>query len=136
MSTRVAFRNILDLILSMLIRRFKTRIKSVCMAFMQRFNFYQCSHGWVFVLLIKPAFQWWSIFRKLIKEIFWRLFSNFNFNIKIIHAVILNYKIRTDGLCLGLSLQKKRGFLLRISSVNVTKSPGSCGFVHIYCRNT
>ena len=30
---------------------------------------------------------------------------------------------------------KKWSFPLRISSVNVTKSPGSCGFGHIYWRN-
>ena len=30
---------------------------------------------------------------------------------------------------------KKRSFLLRISSVNVTKSAGNCGFDHIYWRN-
>ena len=83
------------------------------MAFMQRFNFYQFSHGWVFILLIKPAFQWWSISSKLIKEIFWRLISNFNFNIKIIHTVILNYRITTDGLYLGLSLQKQMKFYIK-----------------------
>ena len=33
------------------------------------------------------------------------------------------------------SLHKKWTFLLRISSVNVTKSSGNCGFVHIYWRN-
>ena len=31
---------------------------------------------------------------------------------------------------------KKRSFLLRISSVNVTKSAVSCGFGHIYWRNS
>ena len=33
------------------------------------------------------------------------------------------------------SLHKKWSFPLRISSVNVTKSPVSCGFGHIYRRN-
>ena len=33
------------------------------------------------------------------------------------------------------SLQKKWSFPLRISSVNVTKSVGNCGFGHIYWRN-
>ena len=32
-------------------------------------------------------------------------------------------------------LRKKWSFPLRISSVNVTKSADSCGFVHIYWRN-
>ena len=34
-----------------------------------------------------------------------------------------------------LSLLKKWSFPLRISSVNVTKSWGNCGFGHIYLRN-
>ena len=33
---------------------------------------------------------------------------------------------------LFISLHKKWSFLLRISSVNVTKSAGNCGFGHIY----
>ena len=33
------------------------------------------------------------------------------------------------------TLQKKWSFPWRISSVNVTKSPGNCGFGHIYWRN-
>ena len=32
----------------------------------------------------------------------------------------------------ALSLHKKSSFPLRISSVNVTKSAGNCGFGHIY----
>ena len=36
---------------------------------------------------------------------------------------------------LVLTLYKKWSFPLRISSVNVTKSAGNCGFGHIYCRN-
>ena len=40
----------------------------------------------------------------------------------------------------NLSLQletplKKLDFPPRISSVNMTKSSGNCGYVHIYCRN-
>ena len=31
--------------------------------------------------------------------------------------------------------QKMKSFPLRISSVNVTKSAGNCGFGHIYRRN-
>ena len=34
-----------------------------------------------------------------------------------------------------LPLHKKWSFPLRISSVNVTKSAGNCGFGHIYWRN-
>ena len=34
-----------------------------------------------------------------------------------------------------VTLQKKWSFLLRISSVNVTKSAGNCGFGQIYERN-
>ena len=34
-----------------------------------------------------------------------------------------------------VTLNKKWSFPLRISSVNVTKSAGSCGFGHIYWRN-
>ena len=33
------------------------------------------------------------------------------------------------------ALHKKWNFTLRISSVNVTKSAGNCGFGHIYWRN-
>ena len=33
------------------------------------------------------------------------------------------------------ALHKKWNFLLRISSVNVTKSAGNCGFDHIYWRS-
>ena len=33
-------------------------------------------------------------------------------------------------------LHKKWSFLLRISSVNVTKSAGKCGFGHIYWKNS
>ena len=33
------------------------------------------------------------------------------------------------------TLHKKWTFPLRISSVNVTKSGGNCGFGHIYWRN-
>ena len=33
------------------------------------------------------------------------------------------------------ALQKKSNFPLRISSVNLTKSAGNCGFIHIYWRN-
>ena len=32
----------------------------------------------------------------------------------------------------NIALHKKRSFPLRISSVNVTKSAGKCGFGHIY----
>ena len=32
-------------------------------------------------------------------------------------------------------LHKKWSFSLRISLVNVAKSPGNCGFDHIYWRN-
>ena len=32
-------------------------------------------------------------------------------------------------------MHKKWSFLLRIPSVNVTKSAGNCGFGHIYWRN-
>ena len=35
----------------------------------------------------------------------------------------------------NLSLQKKWSFPLRTSAVNVTKSPVSCGFGHIFWRN-
>ena len=34
-----------------------------------------------------------------------------------------------------ISLHKRWSFTLRISSVNVTKSAGNCGFGHIYRRN-
>ena len=34
-----------------------------------------------------------------------------------------------------ITLHKKWSFPLRISSVNVTKSAGNCGFGHIYWRN-
>ena len=34
-----------------------------------------------------------------------------------------------------LTMHKKWNFLLKISSVNVTKSAGKCGFGHIYWRN-
>ena len=33
------------------------------------------------------------------------------------------------------TLHKKWSFLLRVSSVNVTKSADFCGFGHIYWRN-
>ena len=33
------------------------------------------------------------------------------------------------------TIHKKWSFPLRISPINVTKSPGNCGFGHIYCRN-
>ena len=36
---------------------------------------------------------------------------------------------------IDLSLHKKWSFPLRISTVNVTKSAGNCGFGHIYWRN-
>ena len=36
---------------------------------------------------------------------------------------------------LRIALQKKSSFPSRISSVNVNKSAGNCGFGHIYCRN-
>ena len=40
-------------------------------------------------------------------------------------------------LCLlYFTLHKKRNLPLRISSVNVTKFAGNCGFGHIYWRNT
>ena len=35
----------------------------------------------------------------------------------------------------GVDSAQKLSFLLRISSVNVTKSVVSCGFGHIYWRN-
>ena len=38
-------------------------------------------------------------------------------------------------ICRLTTLHKKWSFLLRISSVNVTKSAGNCGFGHIYWRN-
>ena len=44
-----------------------------------------------------------------------------------------------SGECLRqkklIALHRKWSFLLRISSVNVTKSAVSCGFGHIYWRN-
>ena len=40
-----------------------------------------------------------------------------------------------NGALLKLTLHKKWSFLLRISSANVTKSVGNCGFGHIYWRN-
>ena len=39
-------------------------------------------------------------------------------------------------LYLDFSLHKKWSFQLRISSVNITKSAGNCGFGHIYWRNS
>ena len=36
----------------------------------------------------------------------------------------------------NITLHKKRSFPLRISSVTVTKSPGNCGFGHIYWTNS
>ena len=40
-----------------------------------------------------------------------------------------------NGATWRLTLHKKLNFPLRISSVNVTKSTGKCGFGHIYWRN-
>ena len=40
-----------------------------------------------------------------------------------------------EYLTVNFSLHKKWNFLLRTSSVNVTKSAGNCGFGYIYWRN-
>ena len=47
--------------------------------------------------------------------------------IMIIVMIIIVIKI--------ITLHKKWNFSLRLSSVNVTKSAGNCGFDHIYWRN-
>ena len=44
------------------------------------------------------------------------------------------YVLRTNFIIVT-TLHKKWSFLLRISSVKVTKSADSCGFGHIYLKN-
>ena len=46
----------------------------------------------------------------------------------------IDEELNPDG-CNVYALYKKLSFLLRISSVNVTKSAVSCGFGQIYLRN-
>ena len=56
----------------------------------------------------------------------------------MLETVILTLKVsilRSEGIR-SPPLNKKRSFPLRISSVNITKSAVSCGFCHIYWRNT
>ena len=43
-------------------------------------------------------------------------------------------KLLKEKTCISDWLHKKWSFQLRISSVNVTKSAGNCGFGHIYWR--
>ena len=59
--------------------------------------------------------------------------------------VILNWVIAPESSCcaslaitvfVDITAQEKRSFLLRFSSLNVTKSVFSCGFGHIYWRNS
>ena len=50
------------------------------------------------------------------------------------HAVVIFYNtVLTQSF--AVNLHKKRSLPLNISSVNVTKSVGNCGFGHIYYRN-
>ena len=44
--------------------------------------------------------------------------------------------VHTHDLFKGMTLHKKWSFPLRISSVNVTNTAVSCGFGHIYWRNS
>ena len=56
-----------------------------------------------------------------------------NVHINHINEIVLRtvYNGELEGF-IKKSLQKKLSFPLRISSVNVTKSAGKCGFGHIY----
>ena len=69
---------------------------------------------------------------------FWGLFSG----LPSVHVILIMrpiyYALGLGGEVsphLHLSLHKKWNFRLRISSLNVTKSAGNCGFGHIYWRN-
>ena len=62
--------------------------------------------------------------------------------ISITHCIFCpfdaNSSLRIRGVFLDLSLfftLQKWSFLLRMFSVNVTKSAGNCGFGHVYWRN-
>ena len=84
-------------------------------------------------LRIRTLFtQWYSkISEKIIKpcSVWMKLFT-------VRNAKITSYYYLAKMLmCYGLSLHKKWSFPLRISSVNMTKSTGDCGFGHIYWRN-
>ena len=50
---------------------------------------------------------------------------------QIIKYIKVNYYYHIDN-SYAISLHKKWSFPLRISLVNVNKSAGNCGFVHIY----
>ena len=60
---------------------------------------------------------------------------------KLFALFLVSFNARECGalpqkaLKLKIALHRKWSFPLRISSVNVTKSAGSCGFGHIYWRN-
>ena len=66
------------------------------------------------------------------------LCSNAQTNKLLVRRIIIRW-INCWNICLEIimffSLHKKWSFLLRISSVNATKSAGNCGFGHVYWRN-
>ena len=60
---------------------------------------------------------------------------HFNFLYKLIHFYQLGFLLPIFYLNVSVkiwTLHKKWSFPLRISSINVTKSPGNCGFGHTF----
>ena len=65
----------------------------------------------------------------------YQVISN-DISIKESSQTTVHTKVIQDAhVCVNLTLHKKWSFPLKISSLNVTKSAGNCGFGHIYWRN-
>ena len=73
----------------------------------------------ILILILLPILIWYFRINLVSGTKPWRIFS--------LLTAIANYS--------SASLRKRWNFPLRISSINMTKSVGNCGFGHIYWRN-
>ena len=71
------------------------------------------------------------------QKVFWQWFSSlFSEIVFMIEFQVAEYCCMSPlKSAQKYPLHKKWSFLLRISSLNATKSTGNCGFCHIYWRN-
>ena len=135
--------------------RFKNGFKDVFhirkllrfMVYMQKHVFYQVASSKIAIIPYKQSFQsslnWWyhqtglwfscDRFEHLRKQ----CYSQYQSPSNLFHQQTTSVDIPVTGTMLPiiLALHKKWSFPLRISSVNVTKSPVSCRFGHIYWSN-
>ena len=96
---------------------------------------------WIFPYLFIALFSWVPRFLTLFKrfkfeifnDILWRSYWKY-FSRKLYTIITLSF-FNLVNLAIYCHCTKKWSFPLRVSSVNVTRFAGICGFGHIYWRN-